>query len=162
MTFRGMVQGMGAVAIEDAYEKWAAELACYATMLVGPDDAADVVADAFTALLARPDRWHAISDHRPYLFRVVLNAARMRSRSRRRREAREWRNVRNEPTGELVGDPGVVAAVRGLSMQQRAVTYLAYWEDLDIASVAALLGVSDGTVRRQLARARTKLKEALL
>ena len=45
--------------------------------------------------------------------------------------------------------------------QQRAVIFFAYWQDLDVTAIARLLGVSDGTVRRQLARARGRLREVL-
>ena len=48
-----------------------------------------------------------------------------------------------------------------LSVQQRAVTYLTYWHDLSVPQVAEALGVRDGTVRRQLARARARLRGAL-
>ena len=48
-----------------------------------------------------------------------------------------------------------------LSEQQRAVVFLTYWEDLAPAQVADLLGVSDGTVRKQLARARDQLRRIL-
>ena len=49
----------------------------------------------------------------------------------------------------------------GWESQQRAVTYLTYWHDLSVAQVAETLGVRDGTVRRQLARARSRLRGAL-
>jgi RNA polymerase sigma factor (sigma-70 family) len=48
-----------------------------------------------------------------------------------------------------------------LSIRQRAVTVLTYWSDLDPSSVALLLGISEGSVRRHLARARSRLKERL-
>ncbi len=48
-----------------------------------------------------------------------------------------------------------------LSPQQRAVVFLTYWEDLEARSVADLLGVSEGTVRKQLGRARIRLREVL-
>jgi RNA polymerase sigma-70 factor (ECF subfamily) len=57
--------------------------------------------------------------------------------------------------------PEVSAAVAGLTSQQRAVVFLTYWDDLDPRSVAALLGVSEGTVRKQLSRARGRLREVL-
>jgi len=46
-------------------------------------------------------------------------------------------------------------------MQQRAVIHLTYWEDLTPSVVATRLGVSEGTVRRQLARARDRLRKVL-
>jgi DNA-directed RNA polymerase specialized sigma24 family protein len=39
--------------------------------------------------------------------------------------------------------------------------YLTYWEDLDPGSAAALIGISDGAVRRHLARARKTLRGVL-
>jgi RNA polymerase sigma-70 factor (ECF subfamily) len=58
-------------------------------------------------------------------------------------------------------EPEVSAAVAGLSPQQRAVVFLTYWDDLDPRSVGALLGVGEGTVRKQLNRARARLREVL-
>ena len=57
--------------------------------------------------------------------------------------------------------PEVRAAVDSLSVQQRAVILLTYWADLDTGMVAETLGISDGAVRRQLARGRARLREAL-
>jgi RNA polymerase sigma-70 factor, ECF subfamily len=48
-----------------------------------------------------------------------------------------------------------------LSVQQRAVTYLTYWHDLSPREIARLLSISEGTVKRQLARARSTLREVL-
>ena len=36
-----------------------------------------------------------------------------------------------------------------------------YWDDLDPGSIAGLLDISEGSVKRHLARARSHLKEAL-
>jgi RNA polymerase sigma factor (sigma-70 family) len=147
--------------VEEAYSKWATALTQYAAMLIGPEDAGDVVGEVFARLLAEPTRLDGLVDHRPYLYRSVLNAVRMRARSDRRRTRREWANSSSQHSAELLRDPAVVAAMRRLSVQQRAVTYLAYWEDLDVSTIAATLDVSEGTVRRQLARSRSKLREAL-
>ena len=57
--------------------------------------------------------------------------------------------------------PEVAEAVSRLSPQQRAVVFLTYWNDLDVAGIAALLGVGEGTVRKQLDRGRSKLREVL-
>lgn len=149
------------MSVEQAYSKWAVALTQYAAMLVGPDDAGDVVGEVFAGLLAEPTRLDGLVDHRPYLYRSVLNAIRMRARSDRRRTRREWNSSSSQQGVELLGDPAVIAAVRRLSVQQRAVTYLAYWEDLEVSAIATTLAVSEGTVRRQLARSRSKLREAL-
>jgi len=57
--------------------------------------------------------------------------------------------------------PEVLAAVSRLSMRQRAVIFLTYWEDLAPTAIADLLSISDGSVRRHLDRGKTHLKEAL-
>ena len=48
-----------------------------------------------------------------------------------------------------------------LSVQQRASVVLTYWEDLAPSQVAGRLGISEGSVKRHLARARSRLKELL-
>ena len=58
-------------------------------------------------------------------------------------------------------DVDVRAALTELSPQQRAVVFLTYWEDRSIPDVAAVLDVTEGTVRRQLARAKDRLRKVL-
>lgn len=58
-------------------------------------------------------------------------------------------------------DIDVLRAVDKLSMQQRASVFLTYWEDLKPGDVAGRLGISEGSVKRHLARARARLKELL-
>lgn len=152
----------GADTVEEAYRAWAGELTRYATALVGPADAADVVAEAFATALARgPDAWRTVTDHRGYLYRSVLNAARMRHRGALRRRNRELRWLDEPTAGELIADPAVRAALDRLSVQQRAVTFLTYWLDLTPSTIAGMLGVSEGAIKRQLARARAQLREVL-
>ncbi len=46
-----------------------------------------------------------------------------------------------------------------MSLRQRAVIYLAYWEDQTNASIATTLGISLGSVKRHRTRALQRLKE---
>ena len=57
--------------------------------------------------------------------------------------------------------PDVWDAVKGLSPRQRAVVFLTYWQDLDVATVANLLDQSEGSVKQHLARARAHLRRKL-
>ena len=57
--------------------------------------------------------------------------------------------------------PEVRQAVDALSVRQRTVTVLTYWADLSPASIARILGMSEGSVRRHLAHARNRLREVL-
>jgi RNA polymerase sigma factor (sigma-70 family) len=145
----------------EVYEKYCEELTRFATMLVGPDSAADAVAAGVVAALQTP-RWPTVENRRAYLYQAVLNQVRMAQRQRRRRERNEraaaFRDVEYGPT---TPQPEVLAAVAQLSERQRAVIYLTYWEDLDPRAIAELLDISDGAVRRHLARARKALRKVL-
>lgn len=157
--------------IEEAYAAWSGELIGYASALVGPHDAADVVADAFAGVLsAGDDRWAAVVEPRPFLFRCVLNAARMRQRSSSRRSERQRRvalvggtdaSRRSDSAGRDLVDPAMLEVLDSLSVQQRAVTYFTYWQDLSVDQIADLLEVSSGSVKKQLARARARMREVL-
>ncbi len=142
------------------YEKHAEELIRFATGLVGPSDAPDVVSGAvLNCLSARA--WPTLSNPRAYLFRAVLNEARHHHRSTGRRRIREERAAQPGTVDPPEVRPEVLEAVSRLSVRQRAVTVLTYWADLDPASIARLLDISEGSVRRHLARARAHLRETL-
>ena len=54
-----------------------------------------------------------------------------------------------------------MAALRKLPRRQREVAVLLYVADLPVASVATVLGCSDGTVKQHASRARAALRDAL-
>lgn len=146
---------------EVIYERLAPELTRFATGLVGRDDAADVTASAFLRALASPT-WPTVSNHRAYLYRTVLNEARTWARRRSQRPRREGAAAGHRSSLELPGfDPAVADAVARLGVRQRAVIVLTYWADLSPAVIAERLGISEGSVRRHLARARARLREVL-
>lgn len=144
----------------EVYRRHADELVRYATALVGPADAPDVVVDAVVAAFRSP-AWSKVENQRAYLYRAVLNRSLSVRRSDARRVARELRLAGSEPVAAGESSLDAQRALAGLSPQQRAVVYLTYWEDLTPAQIAALLEVSEGTVRKQLARAREQLRRIL-
>ncbi len=145
---------------EEIYRKYADDLVRFATGLVGPFDAQDVVTDACLRAFGAGG-WHGVSNHRAYLYRSVLNQARSHHRSTIRRRLRELRAATSEEEAPYEVDVDVLAAVDKLSVQQRASVVLTYWEDLTPAEVGSRLGISEGSVKRHLARARARLKELL-
>lgn len=155
---------MNDLTLSEAYEKWANDLVGFATTLVGPVDAADVVADAFVELLDDRAGWGRVERPRAFLFGVVANRARMQVRSSARRRSRERRfgaGQRSRLDVTADGPGGAQRLFGQVSLQQRTFQFLAYWEDWPIAEIATHAGVSDGTVRKQLARARSKIREEL-
>jgi RNA polymerase sigma factor (sigma-70 family) len=146
----------------ETYRRYAGELVRYATVLVGSADAADVVSEAMARSMAAA-AWPTVENRRAYLYRAVLNEALglKRSRTRAGRRAARWTSSR--PSTAQPGDLSIDAerALATLSPQQRAVIFLTYWDDLTPAQCADLLGVSEGTVRKQLARGRDNLRKVL-
>ena len=157
-----VVDGTDATARAEAlWGRHAEELVRFATSIVGPTDAADLVSVAFvgamtSGALARAD------EPRAYLYRCVLNAARSDVRSNERRRRRE----RHVAPADIAAappdhDPEIWAALGRLSERQRAVVYLTYWMALAPEAVAELLDVSTGSVKQHLDRGRKALRTAL-
>jgi RNA polymerase sigma factor (sigma-70 family) len=148
---------------EELYRANATRMMALAAVTVGPSSAADVVSTVVLDLL-KSNRWVQADDPAAYAMRAIVLASRMHLRSEGRRGIRERRTALSEQSSfeqERV-DPAIAALLSNLSAQQRAVIYLTYWEDLLPVDVAKLLGVSDGAVRRQLARARAQLRKQLV
>lgn len=66
-----------------------------------------------------------------------------------------------DPTGDFAERMEVRAALASLAPRQRAVIVLRYFEDLSEKDIAAALGVSPGTVKRQASNALAKLRKVL-
>jgi RNA polymerase sigma factor (sigma-70 family) len=144
----------------ETYEKYADELIRFATFLVGPTDAPDVLSSTVLRVLSSSPA-SPVRNWRAYLFRAVLNEARTRHRRLSRHNRLLHSAVQRDATEMSEIHPEVMAAVARLSPRQRAVVFLTYWDDLDPATVASLLHVSEGSVRRHLARARARLRRML-
>jgi RNA polymerase sigma-70 factor (sigma-E family) len=110
-------------------------------------------------------RWRHIRSDRPEAYVKAAMANQMRSR---------WRLRRSEPaaSGEVVEDTPVEghgdrhalrealwAELLRLPPRMRAVVVLRVWEDLSEAETAHLLGMSVGSVKSQMSRARTRLRQ---
>ena len=149
----------------ELYRAHADELTRYATVLVGPDDAPDVVTDAVLAAFGSSG-WRDVEHPKAYLYRAVLNTAKSRYRSGGRRRRRDHLysvqpNPVPQPQTAVDQAVDVRRALSVLSTQQRAVVYLTYWEDQRPSDIATTLDVREGTVRKQLARARAQLRKVI-
>ena len=108
--------------IEQLWLSYSDELLRSATVLVGPSDASDVVADAFMSA-ARSAVKSVVRDPRAYMFRAVANRAYDLRRSRQRRWSRDLsavtRDIQEGPDNLI----DVRRAVADLSIRQRAVNW---------------------------------------
>src|SRR5690349_69757 len=125
--------------------------------------AEDAVQDALVRAWASRRRIDVLS---AWVTTVALN----RTRDVARRAAAESRaygrlDVRPDERHEAVGDDtdheALGAALTALPRRQREVVALYYYAELSVAEVAATLGVSEGTVKTSLSRARDSLARAL-
>jgi RNA polymerase sigma-70 factor (sigma-E family) len=130
------------------------------------DEAEEVVQEAFARTLAGWSRVREKDDPTAYVRAAVVNLC--HGRLRRRRLLRRLRPdvPRVAFSAERVVQDAdmaerVRAAVRRLPLRQRECVTLHYLLGRPVAEVAKLLGVSDGTVKTCLSRARARLASQL-
>jgi RNA polymerase sigma factor (sigma-70 family) len=144
----------------EIYADHAVALVRFATVLVGPVHAQDVVSSAVVRSLGSPG-WSQVQNRRSYLHQAVANEARNLYRSDGRRRNGEVRVSGQTMIYLPEFRPDVQQAVERLSVRQRTVVYLTYWEDMTNLMTADYLGISAGSVRRHLTRAKTHLRKEL-
>lgn len=128
-----------------------------------PDVAEDVVAEAFANVWVQWDKGR-VDDVGPYLRRAVVNN--IRSRHRRKVVAmREFERRSGDDRGVRTFDEDAAdrdeiwQALQRLPERQRAAIVLRYYEDLSEADTADALGISVGTVKSQVSRGMSRLRE---
>lgn len=139
--------------VECAYATRAGQLWSYARRLgLSAGDAEDAMQEAFSRALESSVR---IENLDAWLFRVVHNLSVDRSRAGSRVAGVEPATVHVSSDERLA----LWELVDGLPRTQRAVLYLRYRADLDFASVAQILGMSEGGVRAAASRALARLRQ---
>lgn len=147
---------------ESTYRAHAQRLTRLAVLLVGEADAHDLVADAmWKAVTSRT--WPTATERGAYLTRSLVNLAHDRRRQIERRQRRERAvATRAVPSTTTTNDTDRSIIVRdgldSLSPSQLSVVFLHYWDDLTLEQVASELGLSVGTVRSHLDRAKRRLR----
>jgi RNA polymerase sigma-70 factor, ECF subfamily len=159
------------------YQARVYRLAC---RLVGPDDAADVMQEAFLSVYRDLASFRHASRFGTWLYRIVTNAALMHRRARTRRPAESLETFLPEfdETGRHRQSPAqlqvaaradelldrrllaekAMAALDRLPDLYRSAFVLRDLEELTTAEVADVLGVDPATVRQRVHRARLMLR----
>jgi RNA polymerase sigma-70 factor (sigma-E family) len=139
-----------------------------AVMLTGnAHDAEDLLQSTFARATRHGDRVAQMAAPAGYLRRVMLNEHTSRGRSILRRvRTAPLTSLRVEPTArsETAGvdqRDEVWAQLSTLPPKQRAVLVLRFYEDLDDATIADVLGCSNATVRSNASRALAALRARL-
>jgi RNA polymerase sigma factor (sigma-70 family) len=127
------------------------------------DGAADAVQDALVGLLTSPPA-RDIDNYAAYITVVASNKARdaMRRKGAEKRAYDKLPVPREEAADALAAlDVDVAAAIRTLPDKQRTICVLHYLLDHSVEQIADGMGVSTGTVKTQLHRARQALAARL-
>lgn len=109
----------------------------------------------------------------PYLYRVVINECKdtLEAAGRQRDTASKvalldlvprQRNSSDEVAPAVAGNAAVVEQLSRLPLQQRTVVILRVYEDLPEADVAAIMGISIGSVKSHYSRALSSLRSAVV
>lgn len=126
-----------------------------------PEEARDAVQEGFASALRGLGRYGARGSFEGWVWRCVLNAARMS----RRRSARRAPPPIDDPPADR-GDSAewesrLLDRVGALPERQRLVLFLRYFADLSYDGIAEALGVAPGTVAAALHAAHRELREGL-
>jgi RNA polymerase sigma-70 factor (ECF subfamily) len=152
-------KGTDALEIERIYrERFRAFLFTVTALLADGDAALDVVQDGFAHALRRRGDYRGEGTLEAWLWRIVLNVA----RDRRRTRSREQRLTATERSpGAAQPDEDLRALISALPERQRLAVFLRYYADLSYDEIAEALGVKAGTVAASLNAAHKTLRRNL-
>ena len=136
------------------------------------DEARDAAQDGFMRAHRALATFRAGAEFRPWLLRIVANAARNRRRSLGRRADLALRLAREPASGDAAPSPEAVLliterrqallkAINSLREDDRMVIGLRWFMELGESEIASVLGRPRGTVKSRLSRAMDRLRVAL-
>jgi RNA polymerase sigma-70 factor (ECF subfamily) len=142
------------------------------SVLRSPADAEDAVQEAFLRVLRHRDQLAEVRDNRVWLIRIVWNVVLDRKRRVKARpetdDVTEMERVlpaRGLSAEQLASaaehHARVLACVERLPAKEREVLQLSAFEELSSVEIAAVLGISESSVRSRLFRARNLMAELL-
>ncbi len=138
-----------------------------------PDEAEEVVQEAFIRAFLKLDTFQRNSQFFTWLYRIAFNSALTRKRRNRARVSldhwRENNGLEVTDTADAVDEPMlrqervnlVRAAIQILSEDHRTILVLREMQERSYEDIAEILEISIGTVRSRLSRARNQLKVTL-
>jgi len=124
-------------------------------------DADDVVQDTLIRYYSLNKDFESETHLKAWLLRVAINRVKDISASFWHRNKVSWEDYMEELPFQEPEDSRLFQAVMGLPAKYRAVIHLHYYEDYPVQDIARILGLPQGTVKSQLSRGRTLLKNSL-
>lgn len=138
------------------------------TLCANPFDADDLYQDTWLQVVRNISRYDESREFEPWLTKICVNTYRNTLRRIARSPLLNFKtNEEKDSALEAVPAPEkedytpVHEAVYRLPEKLRLAVILYYFEERDIAAVAGVLGVPEGTIKSRLNKARKLLKEVL-
>jgi RNA polymerase sigma factor (sigma-70 family) len=157
--------------LAEAYDRYAAPLYTYCrSLLREPADAADAVQDTFVIAASKVAGLRDRSRLRPWLYAVARNEChrRLRDKASAATSALDQVPEMSDESADLSEGAEraelralLRSAVRGLGAGEQDLIQLQLQQELDVAEIAAMLGVSRNHAHALLSRARAQLEVSL-
>lgn len=136
------------------------------------DEARDAAQEGFVRAYGALRGFRTGAEPRPWLLRIVANAARNRRRAAGRRASLALRSAQDRPSDGAAPSPEaavlaseqraeLLAAIERLGEEDRRIIGLRWFADLSERDLAAVLGVPSGTVKSRLSRAMGRLRDVM-
>jgi len=167
---RQRVEEQALAALVDEYASMLYRVAF--SVLRNPSDAEDAVQETFLRVMRHRDTLSDVRDRRVWLIRIVWNI--VLDRKRRAKTRPETDDVselaRVLPASGLSAEQRAAAAqhhahvlgcVESLPIKEREVLMLSAFEELSSVEIAAVLGITESSVRSRLFRARNLMADLL-
>jgi RNA polymerase sigma-70 factor (ECF subfamily) len=132
-------------------------------------DAEDLAQEAFVKAFENIGRFRSEESFGPWIYRIVTNLALDAIKHRKRFRQEELSDAQPAERRDDADLPAITSemarridrAIESLPAMQRVVARLNLVEHLEHPEIAALTGLTEGTVRSHLSLARKKLRESL-
>jgi RNA polymerase sigma-70 factor (ECF subfamily) len=161
-------------AFEELARRWMPRLVRYSARTLGrsahsQEDVREIVQETWVAAIRGLRRLEDPANFPAWIYTIAARkcADSIRAAARRRRSDARLATSEQPPRAADDADAwgrsrDLADAIAHLPETERSVVHLYYGEDLDIAEVAAVLGVPAGTVKSRLHHAREVLKRSLV
>ena len=167
------------LAFERLVQKYDKRVLALAFQLVGnTEDAEDVYQEVFMRVYHNLHRFRFESDFFTWLYRIVVNCAISYRKKRHRQQHRSIDEADQKDGGwqwipaDIGPEPDVLvinvelrekveATLDTLSLMQRTVFILRFFQDFKIKEIAEIIGCSEGTVKNYIFRSTQKVRKNL-
>lgn len=121
-------------------------------------DADDIFQEVFLRYIRKNPEFESEEHRKAWLIRVTINCCKKLWLSSWKRKIMP---LEDTISFEMQEEADLYYALEKLPCKYRIVIHLFYYEDLSVQQISEVLNIKQSTIRGQLTRARTKLKENL-